>query len=75
MRTLLQRNVFWYESARKYLEDEIDQCASCLETSKTQKLRKSLLFSLNYHLNEVVCIEHLILEGLCILHAMDTLTQ
>ena len=75
MKTLLQRNDIWDESIQKYLQQTLERCPACKKTSEAQPERKVSLGTISRSFNEVLCVDHLFLNNICVFHAMDTATR
>lgn len=75
IKILLQRNNLWSYEAQKYLATELERCSRCATTSEPAKTRKVSLSTLNRELNEMVCVDHLFLEGTRVFHIMDSYSR
>lgn len=75
MNTLLDPNGALSDDTANYLSDLVSRCGSCRVTSLPTPSRKVSLSSLNRHFNYVVCVYHLLIEGVRVFHAMDASTR
>lgn len=75
VKMLLQRNKLLTPEVEKYLLEVMKQCNACRSTAKPQVSRKVSLSSLHRSFTEVVCVDHLFLDDLCIFHIMDSRTR
>ncbi len=75
IKTLLQRNDFWSEDAKKYLAETLEKCPSCLTTSLPKKSRKVALSAMSRDFNDVVCLDHFFLDDFKVFHVMDSSTR
>ena len=74
IKLLLYRNNFWNDSVERYLNDLVEKCSGCRRTSLPEGTRKFSLSSMSRYFN-VVCVDHFFLHGLCMFHAMDSVTR
>eukprot|EP00178_Gracilaria_changii_P015990 TRINITY_DN4502_c0_g1_i1.p1 TRINITY_DN4502_c0_g1~~TRINITY_DN4502_c0_g1_i1.p1 ORF type:complete len:217 (+),score=18.60 TRINITY_DN4502_c0_g1_i1:155-805(+) len=72
IKILLQRNGLWNEGVNKYLALVLENCTHCSTTSLPKSARKVSLSSISRSFNDVVCIDHLFLDDICVFHVMDT---
>ncbi|PXF44010.1 hypothetical protein BWQ96_06243 [Gracilariopsis chorda] len=75
IKTLLQRNQVWDYSIEKYLSRTLEECISCFTTARAQPFLKVSISSLSDQFNEIVCIDHMFLDEVCLFHAMDADTR
>lgn len=75
MRLLLERNNLWSDRVVDYVHKLIENCVSCRSTAPPQPNRKVSISSLSNNFNEVVCVDHFYLDGVQLLHCMDTATR
>ena len=75
IKLLLVRNSFWNEHVQRYLTDVIENCTACRKTALPKGTRKVSLSSMSRSFNQVVCVDHFYLNGLCLFHAMDSVTR
>ena len=75
IRLLLERNGIWNDDCYKYLGHVLDSCQSCHETKLPQKARTVSLNNLSRGFNELVFVDHFVLDDLDIFHAMDAKTR
>jgi len=75
IRTLLKRNELWNQEIEKYVVQVIDVCTNCSHTSQPSANRKVSLSSLSRSFNELVCIDHVHLNEMRVIHMMDATTR
>lgn len=75
MRTPLQRNERWKEQTRNYLSTVISQCPYSAVTSIPFPSRLVSLASLNWDVNDVICMDHMFLDKIIVIHMMDVATR
>lgn len=75
MRTLLERYGYWLEDASKYITDQVERCRSWAVCANPKPSRKVSLASLNRQFYDLLCIDHLFLDGIRVFHAMDAHTR
>lgn len=68
---LPERNFLWNDAVSRYLSEVVNACPACRSTATPQPSHKISISSLSKALNEALCIDHLFLEVLCLLHCMD----
>lgn len=75
VKLLLERNKLLTPDVEKYLREIMNRCTACRSTAIPRTSRKVSLSSLNRNFNEVVCVDHIFLDDLCIFHIMDSKTR
>eukprot|EP00171_Calliarthron_tuberculosum_P000101 IDg101t1 len=75
IRILLERNDLWNEDVRKYLQSSIDLCPCCKVCEKPKAARQVSLYDIDGEFNDRVCMDHMFLDDLIVLHIMDSKTR
>lgn len=75
MKTLLQRNQMWNDDVQRYLASVIERCSSCIAAASPPSIRKISIAGINREFNDVVFIDHLWLDEICLLHVMDSYSR
>lgn len=75
IKMMLMRNNFWNDSFETYLNETVEKCTACGKTSQPRGSRKVSLSSMSREFNDVVCVDHLLLNEVCVFHGMDTVTR
>ena len=75
IKTLLDRNGIWNADTEKYLSHKIETCHSCRHTSNPTRARKVSISTMCRQFNQLVCIDHLFLDDVCVFHAMDSASR
>eukprot|EP00178_Gracilaria_changii_P016470 TRINITY_DN4728_c0_g1_i1.p1 TRINITY_DN4728_c0_g1~~TRINITY_DN4728_c0_g1_i1.p1 ORF type:complete len:805 (-),score=91.02 TRINITY_DN4728_c0_g1_i1:529-2943(-) len=75
IKTLLQRNQLWDDTIEKYLSRTLEECTSCTTTARPQPPRKVSISSMSRAFNEVVCVDHMFLDEVCVFHVMDAASR
>lgn len=71
---LLERNGLWNDTVASYIAKMINQCTACRSTEIPQPSRKVPISSPSKDFNEVLCVDHLYLEEILLMHLMDLVT-
>lgn len=72
---LLERNNLWDDDVKQYIVSIIEKCNACRSTALPKPNRKVSISSLSKEFNENVCIDHLFLGDICVVHLMDHVTR
>lgn len=75
IKILLQRNNLWNDEVMKYLARTIESCSSCHNTALPKPTRKVSLSTMSREFNDTVCVDHLHIDDMRILHIMDSATR
>lgn len=72
---LLERNGLWNNVIAAYLTEVVNGCTACRSTSVPQPSRKVSISSLSKNFNEILCVDHLYLEDILLVHFIDLVTR
>lgn len=72
---LFERNNLWEDDVKRYVLNIIENCNACRSSALPKPNRKVSISALAKEFNEIVCIDHLFLEAVCIVHHMDHVTR
>lgn len=72
IKILLERNDMWDESVSQYVKETLEKCEVCRTTALPKSSTNVSISSMSKGVNEVVCIDHMYLENLCVFHYMDS---
>lgn len=75
MKMLFDRTEIRSANEHKYLSSVIETCANCLKNCLPQPARKVSLSFMSRDFNDVVCVDHLLLDELLVFHAIDSVTR
>lgn len=68
---LLERNATWNDAVSKYVAQVLEGFSACRCTAVNQPSRKVSISSSSKEFNQIVCVDHFYLEGLCLINFMD----
>lgn len=74
-RALLERNNLWNSTIANYVSRIVSECRECRSTAPPIPSRKDSISTMTMNFNEVVCVDHLILDEIHLLHCMDTVSR
>lgn len=75
IKLLLQRNHMWTDEITRYTAPVFVTSEHCHSAEKAARTRYVSLSSMFCGFNEVICIEHLYVDGYVIFHAMVSVTR
>lgn len=75
MKLLLQRNGLWDTQIQDYLLQMIEKCDHCALVSPSDNTIKVSLSSMTRGFNDLVCVDHLYLDRITVMHVMDATTR
>lgn len=72
MHTLLQRNRIFNDDVMKILSSIVNLRSNPIASAPPPPNRKVFIADINRNFNDVVYIDHIWLDDLCVFHAMDS---
>lgn len=75
MKPLLVRNNVWSEDVPKYLSDQTTRYTACRSSKYPNPSRKVSLSALSRPFNDFLCVDHVFLDGMRVIHAMEAYSR
>lgn len=74
LKLLIERNKLLSPDVEKYLTHIMSWFSGCRSTTEPQRSRNVSLSSMNRDFNEVLCVDHVLLDKIKVFHVMDAKT-